>query len=277
MSADALPPAGAVEMPVETVELRIDDLPPARAFKYPRLPGMSPAWADQTRRSPMPGDLKPEVEIEADLGEKQGDERSTDGVVVDSPWSWCRVLGQIGGLYVVLETEDGLVLMDPHAAHERVLFDRLMADAVGGSIQSQNLLIPETVEMQPADAMLMRKNLEILSSMGFGISEFGGDCFVIDAVPASLSAASAGALLREIATTLERAGTRGGKRQWREEAVAQAACKAAVKARDRLSLAEIERLVVDLAQAELPYTCPHGRPTMILTSYQELGKKFGRE
>ena len=100
---------------------------------------------------------------------------------------------------------------------------------------------------------------------------------MVDALPAALVSATAQTLLADVAKELEEAGARGGKGRWREEAIAQAACKASVKARDKLSLEEIEKLVVDLARTEMPYTCPHGRPTVILTSYRELNRKFGRE
>jgi len=182
----------------------------------------------------------------------------------------------VGGLYVVMETEDGLVLMDPHAAHERLLFERFMKEITAHRVASQGLLAPETVELLPQDARRVRENLPLLKGMGFGISEFGGDAFLVDALPSCIGDASASDLLAAVAQSMERGGSRGGTERWAEEDVAQAACKAAVKARDRLTLHEIEQLVVDLAGAEMPYTCPHGRPTVIFMSFNELHKKFGR-
>jgi DNA mismatch repair protein MutL len=189
----------------------------------------------------------------------------------------CRVLGQIGGLYVLLETQDGYTVMDPHAAHERVLFERLMKDVTSGTVQTQALLMPESVELSPGDATRVRTQLDLLKAMGFGISEFGGDSFIVDAVPAALTTVSGRDLLLELVQQLERAGERGGKGRWREEAIAQAACKASVKARDRLNLAEVQQLVIDLAACDMPYTCPHGRPTVIQTTFKELNRQFGRE
>jgi DNA mismatch repair protein MutL len=185
-------------------------------------------------------------------------------------------LGQVGGLYVVLETEDGLVLMDPHAAHERVLFERLMKQRTSHAVKSQGLLAPETVAVLPAAAEAVRENLALLRAMGFGVADFGGDAFIVDALPACLGGAAPATVLAAVAETLARGGPRGGAERWTEEAVAQAACRAAVKAHDVLRLDEIEQLVVALAQAEMPYTCPHGRPTIIFTSYPELNRKFGR-
>jgi DNA mismatch repair protein MutL len=151
-----------------------------------------------------------------------------------------------------------------------------MNDFLSGSVKIQNLLMPETLEPGPKDAVRVRKNINLLRKMGFGISEFGGDTFVVDAMPAYFADMSANALLIEVAHGLEIAGERGGKTRSREEAIAQAACKSAVKARDKLNLKEIERIVLDLAETDMPYTCPHGRPTLIFTSYKELNKKFER-
>jgi DNA mismatch repair protein MutL len=145
------------------------------------------------------------------------------------------------------------------------------------SIHVQKLLIPETVEFSARDADRLRRSLACIREMGFDVSEFGADAFVIDAVPACFSGVSARELLAEMARHLEEAGARGGKTRWREDAIAQSACKAAVKARDKLSLGEVERLVAQLAATDLPYTCPHGRPTMVFTSFKELARKFGRE
>jgi DNA mismatch repair protein MutL len=209
--------------------------------------------------------------------DKKVSSESQSDTSVSSPWKFCRIVGQMGGLYVVLETEDGYVMMDPHAAHERILFEKFMTDVVNSAVQSQNLLMPETVKLTPKDAQRVRKNLTLFSGMGFGISDFGGDTFVIDALPSFFATASAETLLNEIAHSLDTSGKRGGTERWREESVAQAACKTAVKARDKLNMKEIEKLVLDLSQCDMPYTCPHGRPTMIYTAFKELNRKFARE
>ncbi len=238
--------------------LRIDDLPELPMFNYPRIP--------------------PQAEGEAPppVFHAERDDASEAGASGGSPWSWCRVIGQVGGLYVVMETEDGLVLMDPHAAHERLLFERFMNDAVQRKVKSQGLLAPETVELTPHDAALVRKHISLLTAMGFGVSDFGGDSFMVDALPVCLGDVSARSVLAAVATSLEQSGERGGTEHWAEQRVARAACRAAVKAQDKLSLQEIEKLVIDLAGSEMPYTCPHGRPTLIFMGFNELDKKFGR-
>jgi DNA mismatch repair protein MutL len=247
------------------IQMRIENLPETPVFHYPRAEhvpaddgGM--AFAPHEDSASAPKDAPTDVDD-----------------TFDSPWSWCRVVGLVGGQFVMLETEDGYVVMDPRAAHERVLYERFLADVAKDKISSQSMLIPETAELKPADALRVRKHVDLLKSMGFGISEFGGDAFVVDAMPAYFSDASSTSLLVEVAAGLEAAGARKGQTRWREEAIAKAACHAAVDSRDKLKLEEIEQLVVDLARTVMPYTCPRGRPTLIFTSFKELGRKFGRE
>ena len=245
------------------VQMTIENLPLTRTFSYPRLPM-------ETLPPPAPAPR-------AAAGTPAATDPAPAVAVTSAPWTSCRVLGQVGGLYVLLETEDGMVLMDPHAAHERVLFERFTTDIRQGHVAMQNLLLPQTVTLQPADALRLRKALELLRKMGFGIAEFGSDTFIVDALPSYFAELEARGLLLDITHQLEQAGARGAQGRWQEEAIAQAACKAACKAHDRLRLEEIEQLVIDLARAEMPYTCPHGRPTLILMSFRELNKKFGRE
>jgi DNA mismatch repair protein MutL len=262
-------PGGAGTIPApRTPELAIDDLPPTRTFSYPGLPQIPVAGGAAAAPAAIAG-VPPAAAPDSGLSEMRAGA---------SPWSWCRVLGQVGGLYAVLETEEGLVLMDPHAAHERVMFERFMKAFASGPVPMQKLLMPENVSLQPDDASRVRAGLKVMNEMGFGVSDFGGDCFIVDGLPALFAGTGASGILLEVARHLEQAGSRGGgKTRWREDAIARAACKAAVKARDRLSLDEIERLVIDLAGAEMPYTCPHGRPTLIFMSFTELHRKFGRE
>lgn len=255
-----LPTVNTLSAP-PTPTLQIEGLPPPRTFSYPRLP-MGPV---------APQSLPPQnVSGSASVA------GASAPAGTGSPWSWCRVLGQVGGLFVVMETEDGLVLMDPHAAHERVLYEKYMNERQTGKVVSQGLLTPETVELLPRQAERVRENLALLREMGFGLSEFGRDTFLVDAMPACLGAVSPRDLLIEAAAELDQAGVRGGSERLVEERVAQAACKAAVKARDRLRIEEIEQLVVDLSRTAMPYTCPHGRPTVIFMGYEELHRKFGR-
>ena len=260
---ELLRPDGTGVAPATEMRLEIEDLPSARVFKYPRLPMQTENAAQEL--------------FAGSTGENKETDVATGKCENTAPWAWCRVVGQVGELYVILETEDGYAVMDPHAAHERVLFERYMSDILKREVLSQSLLLPETVEFKPGDATRLRKSMELFQQMGFGISEFGGDSFVVDALPAFLTNVSITSLLTEMALSLEQSGYRGGTQRWREESIAQAACKSAVKARDKLTLKEMEQLIVDLAATEMPYTCPHGRPTLMFTSFKDLNKKFARE
>ncbi|MEA2067652.1 MAG: DNA mismatch repair endonuclease MutL [Verrucomicrobiota bacterium] len=201
----------------------------------------------------------------------------TSAAKPQSPWGWCRIVGQIGENYVVLETEDGFVLMEPRAAHERVLFEKFMAAVHRHSIQKQGMLVPETIDLLPSDAQVVRDNIETLQELGFGVSEFGGDTFIVDALPVYVQDGPAESLLVEIVRELEKAGKKRGERELVQEQIAQAACQTAVRTKDQLSKREIEKLVADLAKTEMPYTSPRGRPTLIYTSFTELNRKFSRE
>ena len=258
---DGAPPAPP---PAAAPQLLIPDLPAISPFAHPRLPAAPPM--------PVPGEA-PGLEHTSTGPDA---ESTSPGPAPSRPWTWCRVVGQVGGLFVVLETDEGLVLLDPHAAHERVLFDRWLAQALQGDVAAQGLLVPETHHLSPKDADTVRAVLPELRAMGFGISEFGGDSFIVDALPAVLNLVSSTGLLPQIALSLEAGGSRGGTERWIRDRVATAACRAAVKARDRLTLQEIERLVMDLAVSARPYTCPHGRPTMVHFSFPDLYRKFGR-
>jgi DNA mismatch repair protein MutL len=202
--------------------------------------------------------------------------RQTTEPETRSPWGWCRIVGQIGGSYVVLETEDGYVLMEPRAAHERVIFEKFVRAVREHAMQKQGLLTPETVDLLPSDAMIVRTHLDLLQELGFGVSDFGGDTFIVDALPVYVQDGPPESLLIEIARELETLGRQHGLRELVLEKIARAACQTAVRSRDQLSDREIENLVAELARTEMPYTSPRGRPTLIYTSFTELDRKFSR-
>lgn len=187
-----------------------------------------------------------------------------------------RIVGVIGQLYVVLESDRGLVLLDQHAAHERILFEQMLRRLEQGHAPSQRLLLPETIELSPRDAQFLREQLNCLSRLGVGLSEFGERTFLLDALPPFVKAADARQFVLEMVDSLKAAGE--GVNTWRlaEQTVAKTVCRHAVKANDPLTPAELENLVADLRRCSMPYTCPHGRPTLIEMNFRELDKKFGR-
>ena len=130
--------------------------------------------------------------------------------------------------------------------------------------------------MAPLDARRVRTLLPVLSSMGFDVEDFGGDSFVIHAMPDIVAGASARAILEETALALEETGPRKGRQHWREELVAAAASRGAVRTGKALDARELTELLRALAACRLPYASPAGRPTMIFTSLRELDRKFGK-
>ncbi len=188
-----------------------------------------------------------------------------------------RLVGVIGRLYVVLESDRGLVLLDQHAAHERVLFEQMLNRLEGrGAADSQKLLLPETVELTARDTLFLREQLPSLARMGVGLSEFGERTFLLDALPPFVKAPDARRFVLELVDELKAAGREVNSLRLGENTIAKTVCRHAVKANDPLAGQELQNLVGDLRRCAMPYTCPHGRPTLIEMNYRELEKKFGR-
>jgi DNA mismatch repair protein MutL len=185
-----------------------------------------------------------------------------------------RNVGQIGATYLVAEGPDGLYLIDQHAAHERVLFERLMRFQQTGA-ESQTLLEAVTVELSAAEAMMLESQLGILRRLGFDVEAFGSTAYRVRAVPPLLSQLPPALALRVVIEDFEE--DESPLADAVEARVAARVCKrAAVKAGQVLSLVEQEQLVRDLEACSVPRTCPHGRPTMIHLSVDTLERQFGR-
>jgi DNA mismatch repair protein MutL len=188
-----------------------------------------------------------------------------------------RLVGVIGKLYVVLESDRGLVLLDQHAAHERILFEQMLNRLERhDQAPSQRLLLPETVELSARDASFLREQLPVLTRLGVGLGEFGERTFLLDALPPFVKAPDARRFVLELVDELKAAGRELNSLRLGEHTVAKTVCRHAVKANDPLAGRELEGLVEDLRHCAMPYTCPHGRPTLIEMNFRELEKKFGR-
>jgi DNA mismatch repair protein MutL len=188
-----------------------------------------------------------------------------------------RLVGVIGRLYAVLESDRGLVLLDQHAAHERILFEQMLERLERKELApSQKLLLPETIELSPRDANFLRGQLEALTRLGVGLSEFGEQTFLLDALPPFVKVGDARRFTLDLVDELKAAGQDVNSARLGEHVVAKTVCRHAVKANDPLAGRELENLVEDLRRCAMPYTCPHGRPTLIEMNYRELERKFGR-
>jgi DNA mismatch repair protein MutL len=187
-----------------------------------------------------------------------------------------RIVGVIGRLYVVMESDRGMVLLDQHAAHERVLFEEMLKRMEQGAAASQRLLLPETVELSAKDAQFLKAQIPTLQRLGVGLSEFGERTFLLDALPPFIKVPDARRFVIELIDALKAAGQDVNTWRLGEHMIAKTVCRHAVKANDPLNGPELEGLIDSLRRCDMPYTCPHGRPTLIEMNYRELERKFGR-
>jgi len=188
-----------------------------------------------------------------------------------------QIIGVLNKLYILMENADGLVLVDQHAAHERILFEELRRRLEEQGVPSQKLLIAQTFDLPPRDADWIERNMSILQKMGIGIESFGPSTFKIDSLPSFLNASDPAQFVRKVIDDLKSASNTSSPLRLGEEMIAKSVCRHAVKANDPLRYLEVEKLIQDLLECDLPYCCPHGRPTMIQISNAELEKKFGRK
>jgi len=187
-----------------------------------------------------------------------------------------RLIGQIGATYLVAEGPDGLYLVDQHAAHERVLFEKLMLQYDKREIPSQALLESESVTLPPAQTTLLEEQLDLLNRLGFQVEPFGPNTFQVRAMPTLFSGSDATAALRALVEDFEE--DESPLQEEREARIAARVCKRmAVKAGQSLSHDEQRALLTDLENCDSPRTCPHGRPTMIHLSVDMLERQFGRK
>lgn len=185
-----------------------------------------------------------------------------------------RIIGQASTMFIIAEGPDGIYLLDQHAAHERVLYERMIADWTKGTAVSQPLLEPETVSLPVAEASQLEAMLPALLALGLEVEPFGPGTFLVRSMPALLAHLPPADLLADIATNTE---ARSPIQSELEEIIVRRICKrAAVKAGQVLSREEMEHLVRDLEQTANPRTCPHGRPTIVQITVEQLIRQFGR-
>ncbi|MDD6598582.1 DNA mismatch repair endonuclease MutL [Anaerovibrio sp.] len=187
----------------------------------------------------------------------------------------CRMvpIGQVDNTYIIAQDADGLYIVDQHAAHERILFDRFSARA--GEIPVQQLLVHLMLDFSSHEAEIIEDNLAMLKELGFGMEPSGPKQFRLTEVPADVPSGEAEDFIREILASLEELH-KPSAAELRQAAIATASCKAAIKAGFKLNFRQMEILLAELNDTAMPYTCPHGRPTIIRFSTDELAKMFKR-
>ncbi len=225
-------------------------------------------------REVLPGELsieagmpKGEVGVQLDLFEEK--------ILTAQSRSRFRLIGQVFETYWLIEFESKLLMIDQHAAHEKVNYERLMKQYRSKSVLSQGLLPPVIVTLTGQEETVLKENLETFTALGFEIESFGGSEYALRSVPVDLYGCKEQEMFLEVLDSLAEGTGFGGLRVV-EEKIASMSCKAAVKGNNCLSPREAERLIDELLTLENPYNCPHGRPTIVAMTRADMDRKFKR-
>jgi DNA mismatch repair protein MutL len=183
---------------------------------------------------------------------------------------------QVHDCYLVFETADGLTVIDQHALHERVMYEHLRHRVAQGAVESQRMLVPQTLEFSDREAAVLLEHAEVLSQIGYRLEEFGGGTVLLTAYPAILAHADHDRILRDAAESLTSSGQSPSRRDILDSLLHLMACKAAVKAGQRLKPEEMDSLLAQRHLIDDAHHCPHGRPTALVLTRAELDRQFGR-
>lgn len=183
---------------------------------------------------------------------------------------------QIHDSYLVVETDEGLTVVDQHALHERILYEHLRKRVLSGGVESQRLLVPIPVELPAAQAAALLEHLELLGSFGLRLQDFGGNTLLVTSYPVMLRRLDPAALLKDISEQILETGRDPSRRDMLDSLLHMMSCKGAVKAGQRLTNDEIDSLLAQRHLIDDAHHCPHGRPTALVLSRAELDRQFGR-
>jgi DNA mismatch repair protein MutL len=183
---------------------------------------------------------------------------------------------QLHDRYLVTESDDGMVVIDQHALHERILYEQLREKVLAGALESQALLVPEPVDLSPAESAMALESREVLAQLGVTIEPFGGDTVLVSSFPAMLANFRPDEVLHDLVDQLLSGGKQPDRRDLVDSLLHMISCKAAIKAGDRLSPPEIAALLQQRHLAQDTHHCPHGRPTALYFSREELDRQFLR-
>jgi DNA mismatch repair protein MutL len=183
---------------------------------------------------------------------------------------------QVHNRYLVVETETGIEVIDQHALHERILYEQLRDKVLAGALESQRLLVPEPVDLAAAEAAAVLEQSDLLARLGVEVQPFGGETVLVSSYPAMLSSWRPADVLRELVEKLLAGGREPNTRDLLDELLHTIACKAAVKFGDRLTPEEIDALLAQRHLAQDSHHCPHGRPTALVFTRDDLDRQFKR-
>jgi len=257
--------------------------PSPRAGRWPTSSGSGAGahswtrWTSSAPEGPRDGALAGATPAVRRSDEAGGDrEQAALPGVIEGPWRRLRYIGQVGRCFLIFETAEQLVLIDQHAAHERVLFEGFVRGFRQGGFPAQRLLIPPVVPLQPHEVAALGEQSELLSGLGFELEAAGERAVLVRASPQVLAAAKVPGEVRALAASLAEGGRGAATTELLERHAATLACHAAVRAGDVLNAREVADLLASLEDVELAGYCPHGRPALMSASFDEVGRWFHR-
>jgi DNA mismatch repair protein MutL len=183
---------------------------------------------------------------------------------------------QVHNRYLIAETDEGMVVIDQHALHERILYEQLRTKVLAGALESQSLLVPEPVDLAAAEVAAVLEHRELLARLGVQIEPFGGDTILVRSYPAMLANIRPQEMLRGLVDQLVAGGKTPERRDLLDELLHMISCKAAIKAGDRLTPDEIAALLEQRHLVQDTHHCPHGRPTALVFTREDLDRQFKR-
>lgn len=232
--------------------------------------------ASAALESPRKEPLLEDALVEADTLKASSIQKSEDTMQLPVLGGLFRIVGQLQNLYVLLEFEDGLVLVDQHAAHERVMYERLRRELDRGSMPVQELLEPIVLRLEHEDCERVLELALVLNRLGYAVMSFGGNEVLVSTLPDVLGHQVSDKEVLSIVDEILDLGEKHASEHFMDEVVKLTACHAAIRAGQPLNTDEIRDLLTSMANTPNRYNCPHGRPTIVRISSEELKKRFGR-
>ena len=266
---------GIKELEIMTATLsECENRPKEPEVKAPKLSVPEPFETKRTEQFKVMEEMRYEADRTKMTDFKQETLFETKVLVEENRMKY-RIIGQVFDTYWMVQFEDKLYIIDQHAAHEKVKYERFMKQYREKNIITQNLMPPIIVSLTGAEEGVLKEYEETFAGLGFEIEAFGGNEYALRAVPVDLYGCNEKQMFLEVLDELADVGPRGSLKVV-EEKIASMSCKAAVKGNNALSRAEADKLIDELLTLENPYNCPHGRPTIITMSKYEMEKRFKR-
>ncbi len=256
------------DSPTGRVQTSLGEPPPHAPLE---LSVLDQRWKAAQSADAAPDDDEPDTSM-LDDDQDDGAPLSRETIAIDRPVSAL----QLHNRYLVTECDGGMVVIDQHALHERIIYEYLREKVLAGPLESQRLLVPEPIDLAPAEAAAVLQASDVLSQLGLTIEPFGGDTILVSSYPAMLANLPPADVLRDVVERLLSGGKQPERRDVLDSLLHMISCKAAVKAGDRLSPGEVTALLEQRHLAQDTHHCPHGRPTALYFSREELDKQFKR-